>query len=196
MQLTCGMYGEGDFFTMKGLVETLMAKMGLQDIAVYDPQAGKSFLHPGRQAKVLYKGREIAYLGEVHPQVLDNFSIGQKAYLAVVDMETLSEFASFDVKYAGVPKFPSMTRDISLSMRKEVLAGQVEEIIRSKGGKLLESYELFDIYEGSQITQGYKSMAYKIVFRATDRTLTDEEVAKTMEKIVKALEEKEVVLRS
>jgi phenylalanyl-tRNA synthetase beta chain len=190
------MYGEGDFFTMKGLVETLMDKMGLKDVAVYDPKAGKTFLHPGRQAKVLYQGKEIGYLGEVHPDVLDHFSIGQKAYVAVVDMETLQELASFDVKYAGVPKFPAMTRDISLSMRKEVLAGEVEEIIRNKAGKLLESYELFDIYEGAQITQGYKSMAYKIVFRASDRTLTDEEVAKTMDKIVKALEEKEVVLRS
>jgi phenylalanyl-tRNA synthetase beta chain len=145
---------------------------------------------------VLYQGQEVAYLGEVHPDVLDNFSIGQKAYLAVVDMQTLSALASFDVKYTGVPKFPAMTRDISLSMRKEILAGQVEEIIREKGGKLLESYELFDIYEGSQITQGYKSMAYKIVFRAADRTLTDEEVGKAMDKIIKALEEKEVVLRS
>jgi phenylalanyl-tRNA synthetase beta chain len=196
MQLTCGMYGEGDFFTMKGLVETLMEKMGLREVAVFEPDAQKSFLHPGRQAKVLYQGQEVAYLGEVHPDVLDNFSIGQKAYLAVVDMQTLSALASFDVKYTGVPKFPAMTRDISLSMRKEILAGQVEEIIREKGGKLLESYELFDIYEGSQITQGYKSMAYKIVFRAADRTLTDEEVGKAMDKIIKALEEKEVVLRS
>lgn len=196
MQLTLGMYGEGDFFTMKGVLEALLLKMGLRDVAQYDPAAGRSFLHPGRQAKVIYRGREIAYLGEVHPDVLDNFSIGQKAYLAVVDMQMLSEEADFDVKYAGVPKFPSMTRDISLNMKKEVLAGDIEEIIRSRGGKLLESYELFDIYEGSQITQGYKSMAYKIVFRAPDRTLTDEEVNKAMNKIIKALEEKEVVLRS
>lgn len=195
MQLTLGMYGEGDFFTMKGVVETLMQKMGLTDIAQYDPAAGKSFFHPGRQAKVIYAGREIAYLGEVHPEVLDNFSIGQKAYVAVVDMQTLSELANFDVKYAGVPKFPAMTRDISLSMRKEVLAGEIEEVIRNKGGKLVESYELFDVYEGSQLTQGYKSLAYKIVFRAKDRTLTDDEVSCAMNKIIKALGEKEVALR-
>lgn len=195
MQLTLGMYGEGDFFTMKGVVEALMQKMGLTDIAQYDPAAGKSFFHPGRQAKVIYAGREIAYLGEVHPEVLDNFSIGQKAYVAVVDMQTLSELANFDVKYAGVPKFPAMTRDISLSMRKEVLAGEIEEVIRNKGGKLVESYELFDVYEGSQLTQGYKSLAYKIVFRAKDRTLTDDEVSCAMNKIIKALGEKEVALR-
>ena len=196
MQLTLGMYGEGDFFTMKGVVESLMQRMGLKKAAKYDPQAGKSFLHPGRQAKVIYEGCEVAYLGEIHPEVLDNFSIGQKAYIAVVNMKQLSELASFDVKYVGIPKFPAMTRDISLTMKKEVLAGDIEEAIRTKGGKLIESVTLFDIYEGAQLTQGYKSMAYKIVFRAPDRTLKDEEVNKAMDKIVRALEEKEIVLRS
>ncbi len=196
MQLTLGMYGEGDFFTMKGVVESLMQRMGLKKAAKYDPQAGKSFLHPGRQAKVIYEGCEVAYLGEVHPEVLDNFSIGQKAYIAVINMKQISELASFDVKYVGIPKFPAMTRDISLTMKKEVLAGDIEETIRTKGGKLIESVTLFDIYEGAQLTQGYKSMAYKIVFRAPDRTLKDEEVNKAMDKIIRALEEKEIVLRS
>lgn len=195
MQLTLGMYGEGDFFTMKGLVETLLQKMGLRERTQYDPVAGKNFLHPGRQAKVIYQGKELAFLGEVHPEVLDNFSIGQKAYIAVVDMQTLSEFADFDVKYTGVPKFPAITRDISLNMKKQVLAGDVEAVIRDRGGKLVESYELFDIYEGSQLMQGHKSLAYKIVFRAKDRTLTDDEVSAVMDKIIQALAEKEVVLR-
>lgn len=196
MQLTLGMYGEGDFFTMKGVVESLMQRMGLKKAAQYDPKAGKSFLHPGRQAKVIYEDCEVAYLGEVHPEVLDNFSIGQKAYIAVVNMKQLSELANFDVKYVGIPKFPAMTRDISLTMKKEVLAGDIEETIRTKGGKLIESVTLFDIYEGAQLTQGYKSMAYKIVFRAPDRTLKDEEVGKAMDKIIHALEEKDIVLRS
>lgn len=194
-QLTLGMYGEGDFFTMKGVIDALLQKMGLTGAVKYDPEAGKSFLHPGRQAKVVYEGREIAWLGEVHPEVSDNFSIGQRSYVAVIEMQMLSELADFDVKYAGVPKFPAIIRDISLNMRKEVLAGRVEETIRGKGGKLVESCELFDVYEGSQITEGYKSLAYKIVFRAKDRTLTDDEVNAVMEKIVGALSEKEVVLR-
>lgn len=195
MQLTLGMYGEGDFFTMKGVIEAVMQKMGLRGQAEYQPKAGKSFLHPGRQALVVYQGREIAWLGEVHPEVLDNYHIGQKAYLAVIDMKMLSELCDFDIKYIGVPKFPAMIRDISLSMKKEVLAGEVEAVIRDKGGKLVESYELFDIYEGSQLTQGYKSLAYKIVFRAKDRTLTDEEVGAAMDKIIQGLAEKEVMLR-
>ena len=110
-------------------------------------------------------------------------------------MQSLTEMSDFDVKYTGVPKFPAMTRDISLSMKKEVLAGDVEAVISKKGGKLVESYELFDVYEGSQLNSGYKSLAYKIVFRAPDRTLKDEEVNNAMNKIIAALEEMDVVLR-
>ena len=195
MQLTLGMYGEGDFFTMKGVTESLMEKMGLSGKAEFEPQAGKSFLHPGRQAKIIYNGTEIGYLGEVHPVVQKNFAIGERAYLAVIDMQSMTAMANFDVKFEGIAKFPAMIRDISLSMKKEVLAGDVEKIIREKGGKLVESYELFDIYEGSQLIKGYKSLAYKIVFRAGDRTLKDEEVNAAMDKIIGALAEKDVVLR-
>lgn len=195
MQLTIGMYGAGDFFALKGVVQAVLEQMGLHGIAEYDPKADKSFLHPGRQAKVLCQGKVIAYLGEVHPTVQKNFGIGERAYLAVLDMKQVSELADFDVKYEGIAKFPAMTRDISLSMKKEVLAGDVEAVIRAKGGKLLESYELFDVYEGSQLSAGYKSLAYKIVFRAGDRTLTDEEVNHAMDKIIQALSDKEVKLR-
>lgn len=113
----------------------------------------------------------------------------------MIDINSVSELANFDVKYTGVAKFPAMTRDISLSMKKTVLAGEVEAVIRNKGGKLLESCELFDIYEGSQLTKGYKSLAYKLVFRAGDRTLTDEEVNLAMDKIIGKLAEIEVELR-
>lgn len=195
MQLTLGMYGQGDFYTMKGLVQAVMERMGLTDYATYSPQADKSFLHPGRQAEVIYQGRNIAYLGEVHPIVQKNFGIGERSYVAVIDMKSVSELANFDVKYTGVAKFPAMTRDISLSMKKTVLAGEVEAVIRNKGGKLLESCELFDIYEGSQLTKGYKSLAYKLLFRAGDRTLTDEEVNLAMDKIIGKLAEIEVELR-
>ena len=195
MQLTLGMYGQGDFYTMKGLVQAVMERMGLTDYAAYSPQSNKSFLHPERQAEVIYHNRSIAYLGEVHPIVQKNFGIGERAYVAVIDMKSVSELANFDVKYTGVAKFPAMTRDISLSMKKTVLAGEVEAVIRNKGGKLLESCELFDIYEGSQLTKGYKSLAYKLVFRAGDRTLTDEEVNLAMDKIIGKLAEIEVELR-
>ena len=195
MQLTLGMYGDGDFFTMKGIIETLMSKLGLKKKAEYDPEAGKAFLHPGRQAKVMYDGVQIAYLGEVHPVVQKNFAIGERTYIAVVDMKAIMDMADFEVKYEGVPKFPAMTRDISLSMKKEVLAGDIEKVISKKGGKLVESYELFDVYEGSQLVKGFKSLAYKIVFRAKDHTLKDDEVNAAMDKIIKALAEMDVELR-
>ena len=195
MQLTLGMYGDGDFFTMKGIIETLMTKLGLKKKAEYDPEAGKAFLHPGRQAKVMYDGVQIAYLGEVHPVVQKNFAIGERTYIAVVDMKAIMDMADFEVKYEGVPKFPAMTRDISLSMKKEVLAGDIEKVISKKGGKLVESYELFDVYEGSQLVKGFKSLAYKIVFRAKDHTLKDDEVNAAMDKIIKALAEMDVELR-
>ena len=196
VQFTLGMYGEGDFFTMKGVVEEFFEKVGMTKKCHYDPQAEKSFLHPGRQAKISYGGQAVGYLGEVHPDVLDTYGIGEKAYIAVLDMPVITEYATFDRKYQGIAKYPATTRDISMVMKKEILVGQVEEIIEKKGGKLLESYKLFDIYEGSQIMAGYKSVAYSITFRAQDRTLEDKEVSEVMEKILKALGDLGIELRS
>lgn len=195
VQLTMGMYGQGDFYDMKGVIEEILAKLYLKGKVEYDPNAGKNFLHPGRQANVVYDGKVIAYLGEVHPEVQKNFNIGERTYVAVIDLAEVIAMPKESAKYVGVPKFPAMVRDISLTMKKELLAGQVEAIIRKKGGALVESYELFDIYEGAQIMEGYKSLAYKITFRAKDRTLTDEEVMAAMDKIIKTLEEMGATLR-
>ena len=134
-------------------------------------------------------------MGEVHPEVADNYAIGEKTYIAVLDMPEIVKRASFDVKYQGLAKFPAVSRDISMVMKKEILAGQIEEIIRKNAGKFLESYRLFDIYEGSQIKEGYKSMAYTISFRAADHTLTEEEIGGAMNKILGALAKLGVELR-
>ena len=195
VQLTLGAYGQVDFYDVKGVLEEIFNRLGLRGKTEYCPDAGKAFLHPGRQAEVFYEGRAVAYLGEVHPLVLKNFGIGERAYAAVVDLAELIAMPKGNVKYAGVPKFPSITRDISMTMKKQVLAGEVEAVISKKGGSLVESIELFDIYEGAQIMEGCKSLAYKIIFRAKERTLTDEEVSNTMDKIIKSLEEIGVVLR-
>lgn len=194
-QLTLGMYGSGDFYTMKGVVEEFFYKVGLNKKISYDPKAGKSFLHPGRQANILYRGQVIGYMGEIHPQVADNYEIGERTYVAVIDMPQIVAQASYDRKYNGLAKFPAVTRDISMTVPKSILAGQIEEIIEKKGGKLLESYKLFDIYEGSQIQAGFKSMAYSVVFRAKDRTLEDKEVANAMDKILNALSNMGIELR-
>ncbi len=195
MQFTLGMYGDGDFFSMKGVVEEFFEKAGLHKKETYDPESGKTYLHPGRQANILYDGVVVGYLGEVHPDVADTYGIGTKAYVAVIDMPEVVERATFDRKYTGIARFPAVTRDISMVMPKEILAGQVEEVIEKKGGAYLESYGLFDLYEGKQIQEGYKSMAYSITFRAKDKTLEDAEVTKAMDKILGALESLGIELR-
>lgn len=195
MQFTLGFYGDGDFFTMKGVVEEFFDQAGLDKKVSYEPNAGKTFLHPGRQANVIYNGNVVGYLGEVHPAVLDNYDIGERAYVAVIDMPYIIEEASFDKKYEGIAKYPAVTRDISMVMPKEILVGEIEAVIEKKGGKLLESYKLFDIYEGNQIADGYKSVAYSIVFRAKDRTLSDADVTTVMDKILAGLKELGAELR-
>ena len=196
MQFTLGFYGDGDFFSMKGVVEEFLEKVGMRNKPEYDPNAGKTFLHPGRQANIVYDGEVIGYLGEVHPDVLDIYSIGEKAYVAVIDMPHIVEKATFDRKYEGIAKFPAVTRDISMVMDKSVLVGTVEDIIEKRGGKLVESYKLFDIYEGSQIKSGFKSVAYSISFRAKDRTLEDKDINPIMENILKDLGALGIELRS
>lgn len=195
MQFTLGMYGEGDFFAMKGVVEEFLYKVGMREKPVYDPKAGKPYLHPGRQANVVYDGTVIGYLGEVHPTVAANYSIKERVYVAVLDMPEIVNRAAFDYKYEGIARFPAASRDISMVVPKSVLAGDIEHVFESKGGKLLESYELFDIYEGTQIQAGHKSIAYSLSFRAKDRNLEETDITAAMNKIVKALEELGAELR-
>jgi len=196
MQFTLGMYGDGDFFTMKGVVEEFFECIGMKEKVIYDPNAGKNFLHPGRQANIVYKDTIVGYMGEVHPEVADNYDIGTKAYVAVLDMPCVVPFATFDRKYEGIAKYPAVTRDISMVVPKPVLVGEIEKIITQRGGKILEGYELFDIYEGAQIKEGFKSVAYSISFRAKDRTLEDNDVNAAMKKILNGLEGLGIELRA
>lgn len=195
MQFTLGMYGEGDFYTMKGVVEELFDKLGMHEKAEYDPSDKKSFLHPGRQADIVYHGNVIGYLGEIHPTVAANYAIKERVYVAVLDMPYIVEYASFDRKYRGIAKFPAVTRDLSMVVPKEVLAGDIEKVFDEKGGQYLERYALFDIYEGAQIKRGYKSIAYTLTFRAQDKTLEDANIQNAMNKILKKLEELGIELR-
>lgn len=195
MMLALGMYGKGDFFDMKGCVEAILDRLGITTGVTYEPKGEHSYLHPGRKADIMMDGEVLGYLGEVHPEVADNYNLGTKTYVAVLDVAKLAEKANFDIKYQGVAKFPAVTRDISLVMKKTVLAGQIEEVIRKSGGKLLEDYHLFDIYEGENIGKDEKSLAYSIRFRAKDRTLEDKDVSAVMDKILKKLENLGVALR-
>ncbi|MBO6154186.1 MAG: phenylalanine--tRNA ligase subunit beta [Lachnospiraceae bacterium] len=195
MQLTLGFYGEGDFFTMKGVVEEILSQVGMNGKITYDPNAGRNYFHPGRQANIIYDGTVIGYLGEVHPKVAANYNLKERAYIAVLDMPEIVERANFDTKYVGIAKFPAATRDISMVVPKNVLAGDIEAVFEDKGGKILESYELFDIYEGNQITLGFKSMAYSLTFRAKDRNLEEEDITTAMNRILKGLDGIGVQLR-
>ena len=150
MQFTLGMYGEGDFFTMKGVVEEFLGSIGMKKKMSCNPKADKMFLHPGRQALIQYENKVIGYLGEVHPEVADNYGIDTKVYVAVLDMPEILPFASFDRKYEGIAKYPVVVRDISMVVPKNILVGDIEKVIEQRGGKILEEYQLFDIYEGSQ----------------------------------------------
>lgn len=195
-QFTLGMYGNGDFFDMKGVVEEFLYKVGMRKNIRYNKESGKSFLHPGRQANIEYAGKVIGYIGEVHPRVLKNYSIGERAYVAVIDMPEILDMTTFDRKYDGIAKYPAVTRDISMVVPKDIEVGKIEEIIKKKGGNLVESINLFDIYEGSQIKEGYKSIAYSVVYRAKDRTLADTEVQNSMDNILTALKEIGIELRA
>ena len=195
VQFTLGMYGEGDFYVMKGVVEEFFSKAGIRGKISYDPKAGKTFLHPGRQANIIYNGEVMGYLGEIHPQVADNYGIGDKTYVAVLDMPVVVKYADFDRKFTGIARFPAVTRDLSMVVPHEILAGDIEDMIVQRGGKILESYQLFDVYEGSQIKAGYKSMAYSVVFRAKDKTLEESEINTAMKKILNGLSSMGIELR-
>lgn len=186
-RFTLGMYGDGDFFSLKGVVEEFLEKAGLFERIVYDPTDKKPYLHPGRQADIVYDGEKIGFLGEIHPEVADNYGIGERVYYADIDMASVVSRANFDKKYKEIARFPASTRDISLVADKNLMIGTMEAAIIKRGGKLLESCNLFDIYEGEQVGADKKSVAFSLVFRANDRTLSDTEINEVMDKILAEL---------
>ena len=196
MQFTLGMYGDGDFFTMKGVVEEFLDKVGITGRRTYSPENGKPYLHPGRQAEILLGKTVLGYLGEVHPTVAANYGIGEKAYIAVIDMDEVTKLATFDRKYTGIARYPAVTRDISMVVPKQIMAGDIETMILQRGGKILEDCQLFDIYESAQIKAGFKSVAYSIVFRANDRTLEESDITVAMKKIWNGLESMGIEIRA
>ena len=195
-QFCLGMYGEGDFFVLKGVIEEFLYKVGMKKLPSYNADAGKTFLHPGRQALIIYEDTVVGYFGEVHPLVQEAYGIAERTYVANIDLSVICKKANFTVKYEGIAKFPSVVRDISLVMDKSLTAGEIEKIIRSESGAILESLELFDIYEGEKIGADKKSMAYSITFRNKEKTLEESEISAVMDKILKGLQTIGAVLRS
>lgn len=194
-QLVLGFYGKGDFFTLKGVIEDVLTFVGMKDKPEYE-KSTLPFLHPGRQADVLYDGRVLGYLGEVHPDVARSYGIGGRVYVAQIDLKEVLEFATFAHHFEGIAKFPAVTRDLSMVVPVQVTAGEIEKMIAQRGGHILESYRLFDIYEGDQVKAGCKSMAYSLTFRNRERTLSAEEVDKAMKKVLNGLQSLGIELRS
>jgi len=183
--LIIGIYGDVDFYDLKGIIENVMDELNINNYRVL-PSNHETF-HPGRTAELLINNKRIGYLGEIHPDVLDNYDIPVRVYIAELDFEEIALQANLDIKYKPLPKYPSIERDIAVVVAEEITAAQVEEIIRNKGGKLVEDVKLFDIYRGSQIEEGYKSMAYSIVYRSDEKTLTEDDITKVHNKILNSL---------
>ena len=189
-QLCLAGYGDNiDFYVLKGVIEEIFARLGMKERYELKTDAQRPYFHPGRKADIYYGGKLIGYMGEIHPATAERYDIkqGARVYLAVLDMPVVTEFASFDRRYEGVARFPAVSRDISMLVPKSVTAGDIEHILLQRGGKLMESFSLFDIYEGLQVKAGFKSMAYALTFRAKDHTLTDDEINSAMKKILNGL---------
>lgn len=185
-----GMYGkEVDFFVLKGVIESVLNNVGLKGYEI-EPETTNLTFHPGRCAKIVYNNIYIGTFGELHPDVIENYNLGQRVYVAEINIDTVFENLNLTKSYNPLPKYPSTSRDIALIVKDEVFVKQIEAIIKANGEDLVESYKLFDVYKGAQIEEGHKSIAYSITYRSKDKTLTDEDVAKVHEKILSELSEK------
>lgn len=184
--LTIGLYGNVDFYYLKGIVEQLFAQMNITN-ADYSPEKNHPSYHPGRCARVTLGNTDIGYIGEIHPEVASNFECPKRTYIAVLDISHMIENSNMVKEYSGLPKYPAIGRDIALIVDEGVLVKDIEAVIKQRGGKILEQIKLFDVYKGEQVPEGMKSVAYTLTFRSMDRTLVDEEVNKTMSKILHGL---------
>ncbi len=184
--MSIGLYGENeDFFTLKGIIEMIMAEMGAD--VTYERSA-EPFLHPGRQAKAMLGDKAVAVFGEVHPDTADSFSVAKRTYIAEIKLDMLYSLEKQKTIYKPLPKFPAVNRDFALLCDIDLPAGTIDRTIREAAGKLCEDVRLFDVYIGSQIPEGKKSIAYSATLRSSEGTLTDEQIERVTAKIIKKLE--------
>lgn len=186
--LCVGMYGKMDFFDIKGVIDSLLGKLGISGYE-YIPEKQYNTFHPGRTGNIVKDNHVIGIIGEIHPDVLENYGMKEKVYIAELDVEVISFLTNLNKKYKELPKYPAMTRDIALVLDKDIMVKDIEKTIWANGSKLVENVELFDVYTGAQIQEGKKSVAYSITYRSYEKTLTDEEVAKVHDTIVSRLQE-------
>ncbi len=187
-KLSLGLYGEADFYELKDIVENALSRLGIRNLQYERLETNPTF-HPGRTAKLFYKGDCLGIIGEIHPMVMENYDIKARVYIAELDFGKIVEYTNLDIKYNPLPKYPPMTRDIALVVKEEVMVGDIEKIILKHGSGIIENVKLFDIYRGNQVQEGLKSVAYSIIYRSHERTLVDDEVNKIQDRIVKDLEQ-------
>ena len=185
--IALGMYGNCDFYDMKGAVEHLFDVLKIKDVE-YVSENNNTTFHPGRCANLVKDGKKIGVFGEIHPAVAKNFDMDCRVYICEIDFNIILSFYTEDVKYKQLPKYPAVSRDIAMLIDDSINVYEIERIIKSCSGNILEGYKLFDVYKGAQIPGGKKSVAYSVTFRASDRTLTDEEITKVFDKILSNLE--------
>lgn len=186
--LTIGMYGKDvDFYTLKGLIENVLYTSNINRYDI-EKETKNSSYHPGRCANIKVGIDVIATIGEVHPEVLNNYDIEKRVYVAEVNVTKLTKYSKSNKKYVEVPKFPAVERDIAVIVDEKVEVGQIEKIIIKKSKKWLEEAKLFDIYRSDKLGQNKKSIAYSLIFRDKNKTLSDEEINTTMEIIITELE--------
>lgn len=191
-----GIYGNGaDYYTLKGIVEKLL---DILNTAEYDivPVSDNPTFHPGRCAQFKIGDKVLATLGEVHPEAAENYSIGERVYIAEVDVETAYENRMPARTHKPLPKFPAVTRDLAFVCDRDIPVLNLEKEIRTAVGKTLENVSLFDVYEGEQIESGKKSVAFNIQMRSADKTLTDEEADAAVKRVIKALSKLNITLRA
>ncbi len=195
-QLVMGMYGpKTTYFTLKGAVEKLLSTVGIKDYDI-EPLCDNPAFHPGRTAVITVDGKVLVTLGEVHPNVLSNYDIGTKAYVATIDMEMLFEIADLVRTYKHLPKYPATTRDLAFVTDRTLPVMKLEKAVSTGAGEILEKISLFDVYEGAQVGEGRKSVAFNLRFRAEDRTLTDEECNEAVAKAIAEAEKLGAQLRA
>ncbi len=177
-----------DFFLLKGILENLLEGMGIDNY--YIKPASFSAFHPTRCGELLVGEESVGILGEIHGDVAASFDLENRVYMAEVDFESLASHASLKIDFKPLPRYPAVLRDIAILVKEDILSEDIRQEIIKSGGKLVEDIVLFDLYQGEQISEGYRSLAYSIVYRSPEKTLTDEEVNKVHQKIIDSLEEK------
>lgn len=186
--LSIGFYGDDDFFFLKETINKVLDRLGIKNIIYIRELENESF-HPGRTAKIIANGEDIGIIGEIHVDVLENYDIDRRVYISNLDFDKIIEMTNLDIKYKPLPKYPSMSRDIAVVVKESVLVGDIENIILKNGEGIIEKVNLFDIYRGDQIENGLKSIAFSIIYRSYKKTLTEEEVNKTLSNIINDLED-------